>query len=96
MEIKLSKQESKIEKYANRAENAMDKGNYSKSAINYRNAIKATNVQIDNEGDAQKLYNSTANKVLKKAVSLGVINQDKAKQIVKDRLFYRCANTILG
>ena len=62
----------------------MDKGNYSKSAINYRNAIKATNVQIDNEGDAQKLYNSTANKVLKKAVSLGVINQDKAKQIVKD------------
>ena len=53
----------------NRSQGAKDAGNYSRSAKNYTNAVKATTAQITNEQRATKKYNHQANQVVTKAIS---------------------------
>ena len=83
IEIKIQRQSEKIDKYISRAENAQEAGNYGTSARNYRKAINATTTQIVNERRASKKYNKQADKVVDKAVSMGVISQKQAASIKK-------------
>lgn len=83
IEIKIQRQSEKIDRYISRAENAQEAGNYGTSAKNYRKAINATTTQIVNERKASKKYDKQADKVVNKAVSMGVISQKQAASIKK-------------
>lgn len=81
IEIRLERQADKIQKYVDQAQYSLDSKNYSNSISNYRNAIKSTNVQINYEKIASSKYNTQANKVISKAISMGVINKKQANVI---------------
>jgi hypothetical protein len=83
IEIKLERQADKIEKYTTKADNAQNNGNYKSAAKNYRKAINATTTQVSYEQKAASKYNTQANSVLKKAVSMGVVSQKQANSIAK-------------
>lgn len=83
IEIKIKRQTEKIDKYVSKAENAKDAGNYGTSVKNYRKAINATTTQITNKQEAAKKYNNQANKVVNKAVSMGVVSKEQANNIKK-------------
>ena len=81
IEIKLERQADKIQKYVDQAQYSLDSNNYSTAISNYRNAIKSTNTQISYQNQAVDKYNTQANKVLSKAVSMGVVTQKQANTI---------------
>lgn len=81
IEIKLERQTDKIQKYLDQAQYSLDSKNYSNSIVNYRNAIKSTNTQIGYEQIASSKYNNQANKVMSKAISMGVITKKQANTI---------------
>ena len=81
IEIKLQKQTDRINKYVTTAEKKSEVGNYSSAISNYKSAIKSTNTQITYEKQASDKYTKQANSILKKAVSMGVINQKTANGI---------------
>ncbi|MDE6568085.1 MAG: hypothetical protein K2K70_10200, partial [Lachnospiraceae bacterium] len=83
IEIKIQRQTEKIDKYVSKAENAKDEGKYTTSAKNYRNAVNATTTQISNEQKAVNKYNKQANKVVNKAVSMGIVSKKQASSIKK-------------
>ena len=83
IEIKIQRQSEKIDKYITKAGNAKDSGSYGTSATNYRRAINATTTQITYEQKAATKYNDQADKVVKKAVSMGVVSQKQANSIKK-------------
>ena len=78
IEIKLKRQTDRIDRYVDKAERAAERKGYDYSNKQYKKAISETNTQISNEREAQKEYNSVANRVLAKAVKKGIIKQETA------------------
>ncbi|MDE7425426.1 MAG: hypothetical protein K2N51_17345 [Lachnospiraceae bacterium] len=83
IEIKIQRQSEKIDKYITKAGNAKDSGNYGTSATNYRKAINATSTQVLYEQKAATKYNNQADKVVNKAVSMGIVSKKQAASIKK-------------
>lgn len=83
IEIKIQRQSAKIDKYIKKAENSKDAGSYGTSAKNYINAINSTATQIEYQKKGASKYKSQANKVVKNAVSIGLISKKESSDIKK-------------
>ena len=81
IEIKLERQADKIQKYVDQAQYSLDSNNYSTAISNYKNALNSTNTQISYQSQAASKYNTQANNILSKAISMGTITQKQANII---------------
>ena len=85
IEVRLSRVKRKIDNAVKSAETNAENGKFSKSAAQYRKAIKETQKLIDNNTSGAKRYKQQANAVLKKATTgdTKIIDRKKANKLVK-------------
>lgn len=83
VEVKVARRLESVTKKLKSAERYLDRKNYDSAARSYRSAISGTARQAQLNREAKSTYESSANKVLKKAVADGIISQKSADNIVK-------------
>lgn len=83
IEVKLTRQTERIDRYVAKAENALKKNNYSSGSKYYRKAINANITQTQNEKTAYSKYIKEGRITLNKAVKGGVISKKEANTIKK-------------
>lgn len=81
IEVKINRITGRIDNFIARAELATERGNFDNASKNYRKALNDTYNLMQIQSQAAKKYQTQANKVLDKAVALGVIDRSRANSI---------------
>lgn len=83
IEVRLDRLQRKTDKYIDRAEKKLSNGNYSGAAKQYRKAMSSTGEQIQANRLGASKYQTQADKILKNAISKGLVTAKGAESIKK-------------